>query len=1812
MPGIQSATSLQELSQELLNSVTTLADQGLFLQAHTMAQSCGDYRDWQSEPAAGVAIRLTRHLGAPRLGRVLCFKGYRRYPNNETLRMRYIQQILLPRGPWQVWDYFRHHQHLMPKQPEEKAEWFSTQAWCHALLFDFKNSHRLHARAMACGSQDPWLKVEYSYILEQEDRYTEALEAVLQVLEQSPDNLGALRQAAWLESLLGLTTEATERLRVAAGRLESGYLCDQLADTLLARQQWDEALYWLQRGEALQPLQEKGGRIWRASRRCDIACQQKAFVEARAWAQIAADTSPFYRTLMPRLQQPKGQRKILAVDFVAQHRMTCAPATLSALTAWWGQPVDQLQIADEICYNGTSQQNERDWCERNGWLTLEFTVDWACSKALIDRGIPFTLSVQLSGLGHMVAVIGYDELQGTLLIRDPSGPLLVEYQADEVLAQQQLFGPRGLLLLPPGEQQRLAGLTPLPEQRLHDLYYQRLQAVRDERPDRVEEALQALQQAAPEHRLTQLAQYFTYSQNNQPQKALAVINKLLERYAHNPILVIYKADVLIYLASYQEQLAWLQQSMERHPGEALLLTRYAALLSVERQRQGEVLQLLRRALRTQPISPETWYELAGYCWSRNDYDYATELYRIAACLQPYEERYPLAYSRALICCGHRHKARQFLWQRYRHLARWSTEPVLTLCEHLEEWNEADLLERILQRQYQHRPDDLAIGLQMAEYYGRRGDLTTSLRCVLQTEPLLRKGRWLYAFILCHLRLQGQGEQQVAGEQLLVWSWQMIAGETLNISAQRLHLQLLEQHQGFPVALQHIEQLVSHYPHYGPLTELQVEYLQRISPPRKVRALERLLRSHPFHMWAKREWISCLVLQGLYSVARIHAEQLLYLDPFNTLSHSVLGYVELHCGRRQDAKSAFRHALYFSIDNTWASGHLLRLSRTLGGERRSLAFIHTELSRQTSTGEGWLAYQQQALAMIPHEELLRQLQEACDKFSELWQLRLALARQLMVLQRYSEAEQVLQQARKRFPLVLSLIQEQATLWRCQGQRAQYRRVLQQEFTAHPLWAPRAYDYAQLLLEQEQTWPQAERLLRQALILAPEESELRAALASSLLRQQQYSQAEEQLRLLLQAEPGHQWGWEMFVDCCRALQQPETPLQFARLLVWQRPRDGEALYALAQQQTEPLHRERLLHESLRYNVIRHDSHDTLLSLLLEAERYEEVHQQIQAPCWHGVPPVALAFYGPLARYRQGEHENAVLQLHELLQRHPWFFNGWHQLADWMEIHHEYAHYVTAAQKMVWLQPHNAIAQGFLGHALRLNHQEEQALPAFQRAFELDPHYVFAGIHAFELLQDKGEHKQCMTYLRQLVAESPTEDVLLRALTYAIDRKEIELQEQVLEPLCTLPELSSCWRSVEEQISQTADNAALHLLEKLGSAIRLHFNALQYWLGLQHNRESAGTLLQEILQREPGYYAGWQALANHMEQKALWWEAIKAAQEMVRLQGDNCISFGYLGHSQRMAGEPEQALESFRHAVELSDEYYFAALQIFELLVQLRRPTAEVSEQIRHLLRQFPHGDLLLRVLPYALDNDLAELQKEILEIACYEEDAEEYWSQLTELLRGRASLLDEVILQGIAEGGLGRTALNDWLQRADQRGGQGLWQAFCQLLPQDHLHYGKFMMLQLLAERHVRGTVKLLQQTVQACREGISENGNIWAMASYALVSHDQYNLMFELLSDWQQRIDLPPWGLNNLAIAMRMVGRNQEARELALLTLERDPEYVDAHVWLAVDAAQAEDHDELLARLQRVAHDEVRLFMKPYYYVLRGYALALQEKESIWA
>ena len=356
---------------------------------------------------------------------------------------------------------------------KRRAEWFALRAHLAATLRDFDTADIWLERAIALTPQWAWVRTCQATVLELEDRYEGALAAARAAMDATPWYCPAVQSAAHLLTLLDRDAQAVELLAEAAEHVESVSVVGQLSGLLFELHDYHGAGAALDRCPELAPLGDRSFRRWLAAQRSEVAYHLGDVPAAIRHAKEVG--REFFTTIAARLEdagRAAARSVVLPVGFVRQHHVTCAPATLSAISRFWSQPADHLQVVDEICYDGTTAYNERQWAERHGWATREFTVTEPSAKALLDRGVPFTFATVNPGNAHLQAVIGYDGRRGTLWIRDPFWRNAREAIGDKLLEQYRAYGPRGMALVPERERVRLDGLD-LPDaaqwDRLHGL-----------------------------------------------------------------------------------------------------------------------------------------------------------------------------------------------------------------------------------------------------------------------------------------------------------------------------------------------------------------------------------------------------------------------------------------------------------------------------------------------------------------------------------------------------------------------------------------------------------------------------------------------------------------------------------------------------------------------------------------------------------------------------------------------------------------------------------------------------------------------------------------------------------------------------------------------------------------------------------------------------------------------------------------------------------------------------------------------------------------------------------------------------------------------------------------------------------------------------------------------------------------------------------------------------------------------------------------------------------------------------------------------
>lgn len=695
-------------ADDALPHLWELAEAGRLFTAFEEARAFGPLGSWTwSGAAAAVASRLAMHAGAERLGKRLAVVGLRRDPGHGWVLVMYGHQLLQQRGPYATWAFCRDVASKAKLGAVERAEMVGLRVQAAAGLRDFDAARAgiEEIEAFAPGFTD--LGALRAAVLEAEDRYPEALEAAMASLATAPGQRHLTQRCAHLLQLEGRAEEARRLLEQADARFECASVAMQLAGLCFQLELYEEAEHSVDRYVQLSPLLEPHMKAKVALLRADCAYRRGDFERARA--ELQGSDNPFFRAFAGRLAHPEDhRRKKLHVPFVRQHERTCSPATLAAISRFWGRDMEHLEIASAICYDGTPNHLERAFADERGWVTRELRVTWEAAVALVDRGVPFMLSTYGVTGGHAQAVIGYDVLRGSLLLRDPFLYGDVEVVAETFFESQAATGPRGMVLVPAEEASRLEGID-LPETALYDHVHRVQQLLAAHDRSGAMAVFERLSSEAPGHRLVHAVRRAIAVYDEHATQILACAEERLRLFPDALSAAVEAILVMRPVATRAARIDRLSELVRRSP-DPVFLELLAGELAQDDRRHDEARRLARRALFRGQVRAESHATLASLCWNRREHDEAIELYRFAACLHERDEGHAVRYAFAARVKGRTEEVLRFLRGRAARHGASSRAPILTLARVL------DMLDRAAEAA---EALDEAIALAPAWRRGRR-------------------------------------------------------------------------------------------------------------------------------------------------------------------------------------------------------------------------------------------------------------------------------------------------------------------------------------------------------------------------------------------------------------------------------------------------------------------------------------------------------------------------------------------------------------------------------------------------------------------------------------------------------------------------------------------------------------------------------------------------------------------------------------------------------------------------------------------------------------------------------------------------------------------------------------------------------------------------------------------------------------------------------------------------------------------------------------------------------------------------------------
>lgn len=1361
-------------------------DRGQYHTAYQVGTDAwGPIEQWSGVAGRLIAGRLAHNLGGQRWGRLCHLRLCQEHPDHPELLFYKYLLMLSYQGPLETWRRMAFEGLPENLSPNMQVELLSLRSQVFTALRDFSAAEHDVETALQLVPDHVWVLVERHSLLAAMDRREEALSATARALEVRPFYRPAVQLHAYQLMQLNRDEEAETLLRQAAVHNQSGDLWSQLAAFYSETRRFDLVAECLDKAQSLYLLldRDKTLRRWLASRRSELAYRRGDYAEAIRLAEQI--DSPYYRSIVKSLREamerPADETRdvLLDVKFVRQHHLTCAPATLTALASYWRQPVDHIELAHSICYDGTPAHEERHWAEEHGFDAREFRVTWDNARQLIDRGVPFTLTTIGPQMGHLQPVIGYDSRRGVLLVRDPGERHHMEYRGQELLDHYSTTGPRGMTLVPISETHRLAGLE-LEDTAFYDWMHQLHRALHKHDRQAAADCLQQLESLDPDHRLTLHARASLAFYDQDRVRQLRAVEALAERFPKDVNQQLVRLSLLRELGRRADYLEQLQKLCEDSESLPIYWRMLAGELLDDQRKLPEVERWLHRLLREQQ-SPEDLRLASRYYWRMNQRALAVQVMRFAALSEHLDESLAADYFSLARANGETESGLAFLRQRHETLGRQSAGPTYNYVAALEACDQHAVANQALSESLTWRPDDGDAKLNAAQFYMGWGRRDEAKEMLAAAELITNRTRWLNTAARFAMIFEDMATQETRYREAL-------ALQPLNMNFVNALCDTIFDRQGSEAAIKFLSDYLQRFPEHYELRQIWIGLLRREDlSDRWVEELQRMLELHPDDPWALRELALVLIDLHRPEQALPYAEQALAIEPHVAASWSMRGLVRAKLGSREEAAADYAKSLELSID--WEPGFLGWMEICESREQRLLVLEHVqrELKSQVVTGDLLLTLTDHVQPTLDDAATLQLFQEMHATRPDLFQSWLALIEILRRQDKLTEATELMEQATERFALLPRIWSDAAALADQQQDPVRQIEYLKRALSINPRWPQIVYRLAMAYHEQGKK-AEAFELLQTTLTESPRDTLLRCGLAELYWKDEQAELAIETMTAVIRQRPSFDYAWECLQAWVNKLEQPELVANAARQLSEERPHEIQSWTLLADvlprtEETWP-ERHAALQRALAINPSSTDARRRLAHLYAEQGEFEKAVENCRPLA--GEKPsrvLQLCELDLTADYRS--LQEAIKRLNAILVDDPDSASLWFRLSDWAEKAGDWESYHKATAEMVRTAPGNPLSWGYHADSLTRLEREDEALKCLEKAVQLDPTYDYGVASLSELLMKQEKPDQLRAILERIRGRANPGLVRSINLMLALRDKDYDTAETLFGQL--LDELS-----------------------------------------------------------------------------------------------------------------------------------------------------------------------------------------------------------------------------------------------------------------------------------------------------------------------------------------------------------------------------------------------------------------------------------------
>ncbi len=438
--------------------------------------------------------------------------------------------------------------------------------------------------------------------------------------------------------------------------------------------------------------------------------------------------------------------------------------------------------------------------------------------------------------------------------------------------------------------------------------------------------------------------------------------------------------------------------------------------------------------------------------------------------------------------------------------------------------------------------------------------------------------------------------------------------------------------------------MARFPHSYSLRTALIQFLRSYKVGEVEAELQRFFEVHPHDAWAHREAAIAAIDCHNLDKAWDETQLALQLSPNNEHAHCLVGRIYEQRGDLPNARLAFRRAIELNVDCDLAISYLIGTCDRPSERHAELAFIFEQLRRQTTYGDGIVAYRDAASGRMAPSQLLEQLSEAQANRPDLWQTWTVLIHQHMEMNQRAEAIALAQQATERFPMIPRMWLDLAMAYRQADNHEAELAALERARAINPHWFDVARALSELYIGRNQ-FDEAEKVIRQVLAIDPRDPVSLGALADCQYRAGNKSEALQSLVSACVSTPAYVSGWARLCDWSDELDQGLTARDAAEKAILARPHDAFGYLRKA----ETLHEIHQIPQA--FEAIEHalklderlvDAHVLKALYLGRLHRWDEALDACNPPCFAGDIPAALRIQRAFVYHCKGLTSEALAEM------------------------------------------------------------------------------------------------------------------------------------------------------------------------------------------------------------------------------------------------------------------------------------------------------------------------------------------------------------------------------------------------------------------------------------------------------------------------------------------------------------------------------------------------------------------------------------------